>query len=39
VTILLKPVTHELLENGKNTLVVDVTPGGPGFEVSLKRGS
>jgi hypothetical protein len=39
VAILLKPVTRELLENGKNTLVVDVTPGGPGFEVSLKRGS
>lgn len=38
VNILLKPVTRELLENGNNTLVIDVTPGGPGFEVSLKRG-
>jgi len=38
VNLLLKPVTRELLKNGKNTLSIDVTPGGPGLELSLKQG-
>ena len=37
VTLLLKPVTRELLTSGKNTLSVTVTPGGQGFEAALRR--
>ena len=38
VNILLKSVTAELLEDGRNVLSIEVTPGGPGFQASLKKG-
>ena len=36
VTILLKPVTHELLQPGKNSLIIEFQTGGEGFITSLK---
>lgn len=36
--LLLKPITKELIKSGKNTLIIEVTPGGAGFEASLKKG-
>ncbi len=38
INLLLKPITRELLKPGKNTLTIDLEPGGNGCEVSL-RGS
>ncbi len=38
VNILLKSVTAELLEDGRNVLSIEVTPGGPGFQAALKKG-
>lgn len=37
VSLMLKPSTLDLLEEGKNTLIVELTPGGPGGQISLKR--
>jgi len=36
--LMLKPITRELLAKGNNTLMVEITPGGPGGQVALKRG-
>ena len=36
INILLKPVTHELLEKDKNSLIIEFQTGGEGFITSLK---
>ena len=36
INLLLKPITSELLENGKNEITVDFVPVDEGFKASLK---
>lgn len=36
VTLLLKPITSELLENGKNSITVDFTPADENFKASIR---
>ncbi len=36
VTLLLKPITSELLENGKNSITVDFTPSDNAFKASIR---
>ena len=36
VTLLLKPITSELLESGKNSITVDFTPADKAFKASIR---